>query len=244
MSVDLWIMQTFLTAEWRKLAMANYAVDPAILRPYLPYKTELDLWQDTCYVSLVGFMFLDTTVKGFKIPFHIDFEEVNLRFYVRYQDGRQWKRGVVFVKEIVPKVAITWVANTIYKENYETLPMGHTWEVGGGALGVEYRWRKKGAWQSLHVVTDYEAVDIQTGSEEEFITEHYWGYARIHDHKTSEYEVVHPRWQVYPVRRYAVDVDFAKVYGEDFGFLKRETPRSVFLAEGSEIKVLAGSVIL
>jgi len=236
-------MKTFLKAEWRKLAMANYAVDPAVLRPYLPYKTELDLWQGTCYVSLVGFMFLETEVKGFKIPFHVNFEEVNLRFYVRYRDGNEWKRGVVFIKEIVPKAAITWVANTIYKENYETMPMSHTWEVGSGAFNVEYSWRKNKVWHFLRVMTDHEPVDIQTGSEEEFITEHYWGYARVSDRETSEYEVVHPRWQVYPVRQYAIDVDFAKVYGDDFSFLKSETPRSVFLAEGSEIKVLAGSVI-
>jgi uncharacterized protein YqjF (DUF2071 family) len=237
-------MKTFLKAEWRKLAMANYAVDPNLLKSYLPYKTELDLWNNTCYVSLVGFMFLETAVKGFKIPFHVNFEEVNLRFYVRYQHQGEWRRGVVFVKEIVPKAAITWVANTLYKENYETMPMTHTWEVGSGALRVEYRWRKMRAWHALHVVTHREPVDIESGSEEEFITEHYWGYAKISDRKTSEYEVVHPRWQVYPVRQYAINVDFEKVYGADFTFLKTETPRSVFLAEGSEIQVLAGSVIV
>lgn len=237
-------MPTFLKAQWRKLAMANYAVDPAVLRPYLPYKTELDLWQNTCYVSLVGFMFLDTTVKGFKVPFHVNFEEVNLRFYVRYQDGGTWKRGVVFVKEIVPKAAITWVANTIYKENYETMPMAHTWEVGSGALNVEYRWRKKKAWHTFRVMTDQEPAEIHAGSEEEFITEHYWGYAKISDRKTSEYEVVHPRWKVYAVKQYAIDVDFGKVYDPGFAFLNAQTPKSVFLAEGSEIQVLAGSVIV
>jgi hypothetical protein len=124
------------------------------------------------------------------------------------------------------------------------MPMTHTWEIGSGALDVAYRWRKNKVWHALRVMTDHEPVDIQTGSEEEFITEHYWGYARIGDRQTSEYEVVHPRWQVYPVRQYAIDVDFATVYGNDFGFLKSETPRSVFLAEGSEIKVLGGNVIV
>lgn len=117
--------KTFLTAEWRKLLMANYAVDPKLLAPYLPCKTEIDLLEGTCYVSLVGFMFLNTKLMGIKIPFHTHFEEVNLRFYVRYKDGDQWKRGVVFIKEIVPRPALTWVANTIYKENYETMPMEH-----------------------------------------------------------------------------------------------------------------------
>ncbi|RYG04007.1 MAG: DUF2071 domain-containing protein, partial [Chitinophagaceae bacterium] len=83
----------FLQAEWRKLIMANYVVNPELLRKYLPYKTELDLWEGNCFVSLVGFMFLNTTVKGFKIPFHINFEEVNLRFYVRHKSNGEWKRG-------------------------------------------------------------------------------------------------------------------------------------------------------
>ena len=111
--------KTFLQAEWRKLAMVNYSIDKKILDKYLPPKTEIDLWNDICYVSLVGFMFKNTKVKGLKIPFHTNFEEVNLRFYVRYEDNGEWKRGVVFVKEIVPKPALTFVANTVYKENYE-----------------------------------------------------------------------------------------------------------------------------
>src|SRR5688572_6934416 len=116
-------MSNFLKAEWRKLIMFNYAVDPALLKPYVPPHTQLDLWNDTCYVSLVGFMFLNTRVKGIKIPFHINFEEINLRFYVKYDDPEMGpKRGVVFIQEIVPKSMITWVANTLYREHYTTLP--------------------------------------------------------------------------------------------------------------------------
>lgn len=122
--------------------MANYKIDPKLLLPYLPLKTELDLWNNTCYVSLVGFMFLNTKVKGFKIPFHTSFEEVNLRFYVRYKDNDKWKRGVVFIKEIVPKRALTFVANTIYGENYETMPMSHIWSKDTYNQVVEYKWKK------------------------------------------------------------------------------------------------------
>src|SRR5687767_14935752 len=81
----------FLTAEWRKLIMANYIIEPDLLKKYLPLKTELDLWNDKCYVSLVGFMFQDVRVKGLRIPFHVNFPEINLRFYVRYKEGDQWK---------------------------------------------------------------------------------------------------------------------------------------------------------
>lgn len=233
---------TFLQAEWRKLVMANYAVDPPILEKYLPYQTEIDLWNNTCYISLVGFMFRNTRVKGWKIPFHIHFEEVNLRFYVRYRDGNDWKRGVVFIREIVPKPALTWVANTIYKENYETMPMRHSWAFSGDELAVEYQWKKK-RWHSLRVTASHQAIPIGEDTEEEFITEHYWGYTRISDRKTSEYGVEHPRWDVYPVRSYEMDVDFARVYGPEFGFLQAEIPKSVFLAEGSEIQVKEGRIL-
>ncbi|MEI9943250.1 MAG: DUF2071 domain-containing protein [Chitinophagaceae bacterium] len=234
--------KTFLQAEWRKLAMANYAVDVNKLIKYLPYKTEIDLWNDTCYVSLVGFLFKNTRIKGFKIPFHINFEEINLRFYVRFNDNGNWKRGVVFIKEIVPKPALTFVANTIYKENYETMPIRHSWTTSADTLTAEYKWKKK-QWHSLKVIADKSSAAIVTGSEEEFITEHYWGYTKITSSKTSEYQVEHPRWEVYPIKSYQVDVDFGDIYGQDFSFLKTEIPKSVFLAEGSEIKVKAGRAI-
>lgn len=233
---------TFLKAEWRKLAMANYAVDPRILLKHLPAKTEIDFWNNTCYVSLVGFMFMDTKIKGIKIPLHVNFEEVNLRFYVRYNDNGSWKRGVVFIKEFVPKPALTFVANTIYKENYETLPMKHTWEVLGDSLKVNYSWRKE-KWHSIETVSSNNSSSISAGSEEEFITEHFWGYTKISEKQTSEYGVEHPRWNVYPVKEYSIDVDFRLLYGTEFDFLTKEKPMSVFLAEGSEIAVKAGAKI-
>jgi uncharacterized protein len=232
-------MSIFLQAEWRKLAMANYAVDNKLLKPYVPFKTELDYWNHTCYVSLVGFMFLNTRVKGLRIPFHTNFEEVNLRFYVRYKDKGEWKRGVVFITEIVPRLGLTFVANTLYKEHYTTLPMRHSWKIASGDLRVEYRWRKSG-WNSFVVNAENSLTRMETGSEEEFIAEHYWGYTRIDDRQTSEYGVEHPRWDIYKTKGYSIDVNFADVYGKNFEFLQRETPTSVVLAEGSEIAVKAG----
>lgn len=228
----------FLEAQWRKLAIANYAVDPLILESFLPNNTELDYWNGTCYVSLVGFMFLDTRLKGIRIPFHVNFEEVNLRFYVRrYRE--EWKRGVVFIREIVSKPALTFVANTLYRENYRTMPMRHSWTYVTDSQCVEYQW-KKHRWNSFSVTTEKEPMPIVEGSEEEFITEHYWGYTRINAQRSSEYGVEHPRWQVYPFKGYSIDVDFGSVYGKEFEFLKHAVPKSVFLAEGSEIKVMHG----
>jgi uncharacterized protein len=232
----------FLKAEWRKLVMANYTVDQTVLLKYLPYATEIDLWKGTCYVSLVGFMFLNTRLKGFSIPFHRNFEEVNLRFYVKHKSLDEWKRGVVFVKEIVPRPAITFVANNLYKEKYETMKMAHVWRTTNNSLDVEYRWKKK-YWNDFKVHADSSAADISNGSEEEFITEHFWGYTRIDEKTTSEYGVEHPRWQVYPVNSYSIAVDFGNIYGPDFEFLSNQKPVSVFLAEGSEIIVRAGTII-
>jgi len=233
---------TFLDAEWRKLLMFNYAVDEKLLLPYLPYKTEIDRWNGVCYASLVGFMFLNTKMMGLKIPFHINFEEVNLRFYVRYLDGDVWKRGVVFIKEIVPRLALSVVANTLYGEHYETLPMRHQWTAADDLLTVEYSW-KKGGWHSMKATAENKLIPIEDGSEPEFITEHYWGYTKLGAAKTSEYGVEHPRWDVYPVREYALDLDFEKIYGTPFKFLGEAKPLSVFLAEGSRIRVNSKRII-
>jgi len=228
---------SFLKAEWQKLALANYEIDKDILKKYIPNKTELDLWNNTCYVSLVGFMFLNTRILGIKIPFHVNFEEVNLRFYVRYKDGNEWKRGVVFIKEIVPRYAITIVANTIYKEHYQTLKMKYQWTENEHERRVEYQWKLKNRWNKFSVNAELKSSEIKQESEAEFITEHYWGYSRITPSKTFEYEVTHPRWQQYLVNDYFIDVDFAKVYGHDFEILNQLQPKSVMLAEGSQITV-------
>lgn len=233
----------FLTAEWRKLAMANYVVAPDLLLPFLPKHTELDLWEGRCYVSLVGFMFQHTKLLGVPIPFHTDFEEVNLRFYVRYKEGETWKRGVVFVKEIVPKPALSFVANTLYGEHYETLPMQHSWQQEDGLQQISYQWKKSGKWQSIVLRTSLDSKPLEQGSEAEFITEHYWGYTRLGPDKTSEYQVGHPAWEVYEVQDWKIDVDFGLVYGAHFALLNQLSPVSVFLAEGSEIFVDKGKVL-
>ena len=228
---------SFLNAEWRKLLIANYKVDPNILKPYVPAHTELDLWNGQCYVSLVGFMFLNTRMLGIKFPFHVNFEEVNLRFYVKHFDGVNWKRGVVFIKEIVPKPALTFVANTVYKEHYQTMPMNHHWATLNDSRFVEYAWKHKEKWQKAKVVTDLMAKNIENGSETEFITEHYWGYSRLNEKVTYEYEVTHPKWQHYEVKDYEINVDFGLVYGKAFQHLSQQVPSSIMLAEGSEITV-------
>lgn len=232
---------TFLTAEWRKLIMAQYTVPQETLQPWLPNGLELDLYKGRCYVSLVGFLFDEVRVRRLRIPFHTRFEEINLRFYVKStQPDGSVRRGVVFIREFVPKAAISLVANVLYEEPYATLPTRRSIEQTATCLKVRYDFRHKKIWQSLAVEATPEPQPIREASEEEFITEHYWGYTRRRDGSTSAYEVKHPRWKTYPVKKYAIATSFAKVYGPAFAMLDQQAPASVLLAEGSKVSVLAG----
>jgi uncharacterized protein YqjF (DUF2071 family) len=233
----------FLTAQWLRLIMANYEVDPAILKPFVPAKTELDTWNNRTYVSLVGFLFYDTRVMGIRVPFHVTFPEVNLRFYVRYKENEEVKRGVVFIKEIVPLQAITFIANTLFKEKYVTLPMKNFVHTTEQLQQVGYSWKFKNHWNKLEVETGLKKFPNQPGSEEEFITEHYWGYSGINENRSGEYQVAHPSWDVYPVDKYTIDCNFGQLYGPAFSGLKDQKPLSVFLAEGSEISVFKKRLI-
>ncbi|MFS4429436.1 YqjF family protein [Chryseobacterium sp. S90] len=225
----------FLKAEWRKLAIINYEIDPEILLPYLPKGTELDFYKGRCYVSLVGFMFLNTKLLGFPIPFHRNFEEVNLRFYVKKKEKGAWKRGVVFIKEIVPKPALSFVANSIYKENYHTMPMKNQIHEKEGELLIRYSWKDK-SWHSIQIMADSTPKPMKENSEFEFITEHYFGFTKK-ENITSEYEVCHPKWEYYTIKDHQLDIDFQNIYGNDFECLNHKEPVSVMLAEGSEIEV-------
>ncbi len=188
-------------------------------------------------MSLVGFLFKDVKLLGLSIPFHKTFEEVNLRFYVRYKEQGEWKRGTVFISEIVPKAAISFVANTLYKEHYSTMPMRHNWSQRNDQQVIGYDWKLKKEWQHLSVKASASAREIPVGHFNEFITEHYWGYNKVNDKKTTEYEVTHPRWQDYEVLDYTIKADFGKLYGEAFSFLSNTEPNNVLLAEGSAITV-------
>jgi uncharacterized protein YqjF (DUF2071 family) len=245
-------MSSFLTAEWRKLIMAQYEVAPATLAPWLPRGVELDLYKDSgapetparCCVSLVGFLFDRVRVKGLAVPFHTRFEEVNLRFYVRRTDADgALRRGVVFIREFVPRAAIAVVARTLYEEPYLTLPTRSSIVHSPGSLGVEYAWNHQRRWHSLAVEASPDQQSIAPNSEEEFLTEHYWGYTRRRNGTTSEYGVRHPRWNIYPISSHKIDVDLGALYGPAFAHLDAQRPSSVLLAEGSAVSVLSGATL-
>ena len=232
-------MKTFLTAQWQDLIMANYEVSPELLTSRVPAGTELDLHEGRCFVSLVGFMFLDTRVQGFLIPFHVDFEEVNLRFYVRRETEAEIRRGVSFVKEIVPRRAIASAARVIYGEPYERWRMSHEC----GNKRVVYSWSKKSVRNILSVERAENLGVPATGSHGEFIIEHYWGYTKRGENRTDEYKVEHPKWELFAVKNENIDVDFGATYGNEFAFLSTAKPYSILLAKGSEVAVYKGEKI-
>lgn len=234
-------LMPFLTAEWRNLVMLNFELDPAILQPFVPANTELDSWRGKTYVSLVGFMFLKTRVRGMAILFHQNFEEVNLRFYVRRHRPDGWQRGVVFIKEIVPRFAIAATARWFYNETYVALPMRHNLEESAENLTAEYGWRFKGRWNSMRVKTSGVSGLVTDGSLEEFITEHYWGYAAQKDGGCVEYKVEHPRWRIWHTTEVSLDCDVEALYGVHFGKFLKAWPDSAFLAEGSPVTVYCGA---
>lgn len=236
----------FLTARWTDLVMVNYEVDPALLRGRAPAGTEIDIWEGRTFLSLVGFRFLDTRVLGIPIPFHVNFDEVNLRFYVRRESPRgDIRRGVVFIKEIVPSRAAAWVARALYNENYVALLMRHdVSRPEGDVFGrAAYEWRYRGRWNQLAASFRGSAYLPDHDAEETFITEHYWGYVSQRDGSTMEYRVEHPRWSVWRAGDFFVDIDAEAIYGPELAAALGGSPSSAFVADGSDIIVRKGRKI-
>jgi len=230
----------FLTAEWRDLAMLNYEVDPGLLRELVPFGTELDRWNGKTFLSLVGFRFIKTKVWGISVPFHSNFDEVNLRFYVRRLEGAEVKRGVVFIREIVPRWLIAALARIFYNERYVALPMSHEIRSDASALAVEYRWMHGPSRNKISATAKGTPLLPENGSLEQFIAEHYWGYAAQKDCGCIEYRVQHPPWKVWPAAKADFEGDMKELYGAEFGALLKRPPHSAFLAEGSAVTVHRG----
>ena len=233
--------QIFLSAEWRDLLMLNYEVDPANLQKYVPCGTELDSFRGKTYVSLVGFRFCRTKLFGtIPIPFHTDFEEINLRFYVKRREGDEIRRGVVFIAEIVPKHAIAYTARWIYGENYVRRPMAHSVLADESKIEAEYSWRSGNEWCKLRARASGSPSLPAEGSLEQFVTEHYWGYSRQPNGGTVEYHVSHVPWKVWTATHAKFSGDTRDLYGNELSQLLTKAPAWAFIADGSPVKVFRG----
>lgn len=220
----------FLTAEWNNLLFANYSVPSDVLEPYIPPGTRIDRYDGHVFISLVAFMFNKTRIMGIPIPYHINFEEVNLRFYVTPSYDKTI-RGVTFIKEIVPRISIPLVANNLFNENYIKMKMSHK----STAENHFYSFGEGDKFKISGEVTE-ELQYPSVGSVNEFITEHYWGYSKGKQ-CTLEYEVQHPQWKCCKLSKYQIDIDYGSVYGEEFEFLNELEPFNVMYARGSAVSV-------
>ncbi len=232
-------MRKFLTAKWSDLVMANYEIAPEILADRVPLGTSLDFYDGKCFVSVVAFMFLDTRVLGVPVPFHINFEEANLRFYVKRETPEEVKRGVTFIKEIVPRYAIATVARVFYGEPYEAWKMSHAKQENE----LIYAWWKRDDAHSVKIEIGENTGVPAENSHGEFIIEHYWGYTKRGAARTDEYRVEHPKWEIFDVKNHEIKIDFGKLYGEEFKVLNDQKPHSIFMAKGSEVSVYKGAKI-
>jgi uncharacterized protein YqjF (DUF2071 family) len=231
----------FLTAEWRHLLMLNYRVDPAVLAGRVPAGCELEDWNGDALVSVVGFRFLQTRVLGLSVPLHRNFDEVNLRFYVRRKVDSLWRRGVVFVREIVPRRAIALLANGVYSESYVAMPMRS--EIDSVTGRLSYAWRRDGVWERVGAEWRGPWSIPNDGDEASFITEHYWGYSRRRAGQTIEYEVEHRPWRVALATDAVLECDITALYGPEFREALAAPPYSALVAEGSPIVVQRGAAL-
>jgi uncharacterized protein YqjF (DUF2071 family) len=235
----------FLSAEWLDLVLLNYSVDPELLSPYVPDGTALGSFDGKTYISLVGFRFCKTKLWGrIGIPFHSEFEEVNLRFYVHRNLGGETRRGVVFIKEIVPKPLIALTARLVYGENYVALPMKHQINSSGGVSDIEYSWKYANSRSRLFARSFGPAKLSSEGSLEQYITEHYWGFSRQKSGATKEYHVSHIPWSVSIANEAGFEGDVNALYGKEFAEVLRKPPDSAYIANGSSVNVYAGSRIV
>jgi uncharacterized protein YqjF (DUF2071 family) len=224
--------------------MLNYEVEPTLLHRYVPAGTTLDTHLGRTYVSLVGFRFCQTKLFGLlPVPFHANFEEVNLRFYVRRKEGAEDRRGVVFIAEVVPRRAIAATARFLYGENYRYCPMRYRIETEGLNTTAEYRWQVGDHWCRLWAQTTGPPRRPQEGSLEQFIAEHYWGYSAQRIRSSLEYHVTHVPWQVWAAESAGFEGEAAALYGNQLSIVLRRRPDCAFVADGSPVRVFTGRTI-
>jgi uncharacterized protein YqjF (DUF2071 family) len=225
--------RAFLTARWQHLCLLNYAVEPERLASRLPAGLELDTRGGEAFMSLVAFDFLDTRVLGVPWPFYRNFPEINLRFYVRHGD----RRGVMFIREYVPKRMIAWVARWLYNEPYRFASMRSTVESSAAQIEVFHGLRLGGREHTVRVTAEAGIERPAQDSEAHFFKEHSWGFGASRGGKLLQYEVRHPVWETHAVTDVQLDWDWGAVYGPEWADYNAVAPRSTFLAVGSNIAV-------
>jgi uncharacterized protein YqjF (DUF2071 family) len=232
-------MTRVISGAWHKIIMVNYAVDPSALRDLVPHGTRLSYFEGRCFVTLAGFLFSDIKVLGLRVPFHRHVPEANLRFYVESLDG--YKKGLVFIKELVSKRVMAMMANRFYRQNYSVKNIKYSYTEDRKTATLKYSWGLLGGNRMKAKLARVPSTKVKTGSEADYILHNFLGYASRPDKSTLRYEVTHPAWTLCPVIDWKVKVNFEKSFGKRFEFLSKQKPHSIFVTEGSPIAIYSPS---
>jgi uncharacterized protein YqjF (DUF2071 family) len=230
-------MKTLLTAYWTNLLTATFETDKSFLQKYLPAKTELNEWNGKYFMSIVAFMFEKPVIAGLPSPFYRSFEEINLRFYVMYKEKNEWRKGVVFIKEIAPHYIIGQAAKWLYKENFISLPMNHNFSDDKNLRHTNYFCRDNSKWNYLSMESAFTSFEPKEESIESFVRDRYWGYTKTSGNETKEFRIEHQPWKIFPATKFDMTLDIGSIYGEEFKEYLTAKPISTFLMDGSYTKV-------
>lgn len=232
----------FLTARMSRLLLLSYEIDPALLLPHLPAGTEVDFHARRAFVTLLGLHLGNPALYGLPLPFFRGYAQVNLRFYVRRRLApNHWRRGVAFIRQIVPHRPVAWTAQWLFHEPVVRLD---TEEIsrsqGRDAVLSEYGWRCAGQRHCLRALYPAQPVLPEPGSEEEFLLERYWGYSRRKNGGCLEYRFLHPPWRFAKAVEAEVSAGVGDFFGPPFAELFNGPPDSSFAADGSQVTLYRG----
>jgi hypothetical protein len=227
------MLQPILTANCGYPVFLNFGVDPQLLVGRVPAGTELDFNNGATFLSVVGFLSADTVLIGQPPIRQRLFERVQLSFYVRKRNVDDWRRGVVVVREIVPRTVAPVLAHIFVGEPLLALSMRHDLVDRGARIAVDYAWRRTSKWEGLSITAEGEVQPIAAGSDEDFIISRPWQYTALAS-RVLEYRIEHPRWRLRSAVSWKFDAD---VFGPEFTETLQGQPLSVFVADGSHIRV-------
>lgn len=222
-----------LTARWSNLILLTYPVDEGLVRPWLPRDVEPDLVDGRAQVSLIAFDFVDTRVRGRRIPGFVDFPEINFRTYVRQGD----RRGVAVLRELVPSPLAAAIGRLRFNEPFRSAQMESRTASLGDELVVEHRWRWKDGRHFVRVTADQNSDAAPLEGPVHDLLGRRWAFGRTRRGDPMVLRVEHPAWALRRVRTLDFEVDFGALYGPEWAELNQRQPASTHLAVGSAVSI-------
>ncbi len=217
----------FLTARWSQLCLVNFEVNPTWLESFVPAGLQLEVVDESAFVSLAALHFREVRVLGVSWPGYRSFPQLTLRFQVRSQE----RRGVTTVRDFAPSKLPCWVARQLYGQPYKAA------ELSSRRRSDEIAWTLLwGGEENRLEFTLAKTVQAPT-SEDSFFLEHKWGYSVLPDGRLQESKVLHPPWTTRRVLDWNLHFDFGKVYGPEWTFLDHLSPRSCSFGVDSQVAI-------